>query len=133
MNKLFYRIGTCDSKQGLWYKPDGTFTGDIHSKYNFCKNANLQMPYDENIAGYLSATDSLGDLFNWFPMEDILELQKFGFKIFIYEAEDFKVVNNHFVINQKTSKIFAEQTLYGLGEFAETIVKEGSSYKFIKD
>lgn len=105
--KRFYRVCKPESSQGLWYDPEGKFTGDIVSKYDFCKASKLPMDYDKSLVGYLSATPTLMSLFVWFTEEEILELQKYGYFIYVYEAEDwwFYERYKHFVINQKTSKI----------------------------
>jgi hypothetical protein len=34
------------------------------------------MDFDVELVGWLSATDNLEELFNWFTKEDIVELQK---------------------------------------------------------
>ena len=66
MKKVFYRVANTETEQGLWYDFKGQFTGLIHSKFDFCMNTKLPMPFDPNIVGWLSATDTLEDLFNWF-------------------------------------------------------------------
>lgn len=109
--KIFYRISDNRTNQGLWYSRDGKFTGLIHGKFNFCMNSNLQMPYDPEIVGYLSATMELNDLFNWFSEEDILQLEEHGYRINIYEATDYKFHHNHWVINEKTSVLVHTTTL----------------------
>ena len=64
-NKVFYRVGHIDTKQGCWYDIHGKFTGLIHNEFDFLSNKALQMPYNEKIVGYLSATASLEDLYLW--------------------------------------------------------------------
>lgn len=108
IKRTFYRVGCTDTKQGLWYDKEGNFTGLIHTKFDFCKNKDLPMPYDENIKGYLSVVDELEDLFNWFTIEDIHQLNKFDYHIFKYEATNYKRYNNHWVICEKTSKIIKQ-------------------------
>ncbi len=103
--KTFYRIANTDTNQGLWYNMEGKFTGLIHTQFDFCKNSELPMPFDEKIKNYLSATETLDELYEWFPQEDILKLNAFGYLITIYEAEDYKFHNNHWIINKNTSKI----------------------------
>lgn len=103
--KRFYRVGNITTEQGLWYDFEGNFTGLIHNKFNFCKNHALPMPFDENVIGYLSATDDYETLFFWFTKEDIVELQKYGYQISVYESDDYKFHDNHWLINQKTSII----------------------------
>lgn len=103
----FYRVCHEKTLRGLWYDFDGNFTGIIHNEFNFCKNNKLEMDFDPELVGWLSATDSLDKLFEWFPKEDILKLQTFGWYLHEFEAVDFKLYErfNHTVINQKTSKV----------------------------
>lgn len=102
--KIFYRVANTETEQGLWYSFKGEFTGLIHSKFDFCMNKDLPMPYDEDIVGWLSATDEFEDLFNWFSEEDIKRLQEFGYRIAVYEATNYKFYNNHWIIKQECSK-----------------------------
>lgn len=102
--KKFYRVANIETNQGLWYDMKGNFTGLIHNEFAFCKNTALPMPFDPELVGWLSATETLEELFMWFPETDILKLSNYGYKIFEYESTDFKQYKNHKVINQKTSK-----------------------------
>ncbi len=110
-NKIFYRIANHVTHQGLWYDCKGTFTGLIHNEFNFCQNTRLQMPFDKNIIGFLSATDSIDDLYNWFSVDDILRLEKYDYFITVYEATNYKFHNNHWVICQDTSKLLRQLQL----------------------
>lgn len=105
MSKLFYRIG--DKEQGLWYHPNGEFTGMVHQVFNWCRASILEMPFDEQLVGYLSVADSLEHLYQWFSKEELIKLQTFGFQIYEYAATDYKFYDRyqHNVINQKTSVI----------------------------
>lgn len=103
--KLFYRVANHETQQGLWYDFKGNFTGFIHDKFNFCTNNKLPMPYDPNIVGWLSATETLDELFNWFTQKDIEELEKHGYTIALYEASEYKYHNNHWIIKQDDSRL----------------------------
>lgn len=107
MIKQFYRVCNVDTQQGLWYNFSGEFTGLIHDKFNFCKNKDLLMDFDLELTGYLSATDSLDTLYNWFSEEDIKQLQKHGWYIHVYETDDYKFYEKfqHLVINQNKAKL----------------------------
>lgn len=105
MSKLYYRVAHEVTQQGLWYDSEGKYTGLIHYEFNFCRNTNLPMPFDHHLVGWLSAVDSLEDLFNWFPVEDIERLETHGWGITVYEAEKVKQYKNHLVICQETSLI----------------------------
>ena len=103
--KIFYRIANTETNQGLWYDIEGNFTGLIHSKFDFCANTKLPMPYDENIVGYLSTTDKLVDLFNWFTKDDIIKLEEYGYFITVFESDDYLTYENHWIIKQDSAKI----------------------------
>lgn len=105
--KRFYRVGNVKTEQGLWYDFEGNFTGLIHNEFNFCMNNKLQMPFDENIVGWLSAVDELNDLFNWFSREDLCKLKEFGYEVLLYVAKDYKIHQNHWVIKQDSSHLIS--------------------------
>lgn len=107
----FFRLAdTNKDGQGLWYSTKGDFTGLIHTAFDFCLNHSLEMPFDPDLVGWLSATDTLEDLFNWFSREDIARLQEFGYKIAVYEATEYRQYKNHLVISQ-TSSVLVETIL----------------------
>jgi len=103
----FYRVCNEESKQGLWYGYNGLFTGLIHKDFSFCHNNSLEMDFDSELVGWLSATPSLEDLYHWFPVEDIKKLQEHNYFIHEYETNDYKFYEkfNHFVINQENSTL----------------------------
>jgi hypothetical protein len=104
MEKLFYRIGAED-KKGLWYNTDGTFSGAIHKEFTWLNASNLNMPFENELIGYISVADSLEHLYQWFTKQEILKLQEQGFSILEYKASDYKFYDlyKHNVINQETS------------------------------
>jgi hypothetical protein len=107
MKKTFYRVCHKDTLQGLWYDYKGNFTGLIHEDLNFCANNELRMDFDPEIVGWLSATESLEQLWRWFTKDDIQKLQDHGWFIHEFEAIDYKVYERfqHIVINQETSTV----------------------------
>ena len=111
--KEFYRVCNIETQQGLWYQFDGNFTGLIHDKFNFCLHKDLKMDYDEELVGWLSATESLSILYQWFPKDDIIKLQEHNYFIHLYETEEFKFYDRfqHQVINQSKSKLIATMKL----------------------
>jgi len=104
---IFYRVCHIETLQGLWYDYKGNFTGFIHDRLKFCKNNELKMDFDDEIVGWLSATDSLETLFHWFTVEDIKQLQKHGWFIHVFVAEDIKFYERfqHQIIKQDTSRL----------------------------
>lgn len=107
MKKVFYRVCNKDTLQGLWYAYNGDFTGLIHNEFDFCVNKELKMDFDPELVGWLSATDSLETLYNWFSKEDILKLQENNWFIHKFEANDYKFYERfqHLIINQETSSV----------------------------
>lgn len=101
----FYRVCNIDTQQGLWYDYSGKFLGLIHDEFSFCSNSSLRMDYDEELVGWLSATQSIDDLYKWFTVEDIIELQTRGWCIHEYDVRRFWFYEpfQHFVICQETS------------------------------
>jgi len=103
--QIFYRVSNLETKQGLWYDFNGGFTGLIHNDFKFCANSTLEMDFDETIQGYLSTTDKLDTLFNWFTKDDILKLQDHNYFIHEYEALDYKFYDRfqHWLIHRDSS------------------------------
>ena len=95
----YYRVCNIDTHQGLWYDYQGIFTGLIHNEYCFCSCNELEMPFDEEIVGWLSATKTLEELYHWFPKKDIIKIHEF-------EADEVKFYKKfeHEVIKQSSSK-----------------------------
>jgi len=104
-NKLFYRVCHKDTLQGLWYDYKGKFTGLIHNELDFCMHNKLEMDFDDEIVGWLSAVNSLEALHQWFSVTDIIELQKHGWFVHTFEAEHVKFYDRfqHTIIKQATS------------------------------
>jgi hypothetical protein len=107
MIKTFYRVCNPTTEQGLWYDFKGEFTGLIHNKFDFCLNSKLEMDFDDELCGWLSAVENLDDLYKWFTVEDIKRLQEFDWHIHEYEVENHRFYDRfqHPVICQKTSKV----------------------------
>jgi hypothetical protein len=105
--RSYYRVCHKDTLQGLWYTFSGDFTGLIHDKFSFCLNTKLEMDFDEELVGWLSAVESIEDLYAWFTESDIRELQKHGWFIHEFECEDVKFYDKfqHLVIKQETAKV----------------------------
>lgn len=118
-NKIFYRVANHQTNQGLWYDFEGNFTGLIHDEFRFCLNKDLLMPYDKEIVGWLSATDELESLWEWFPKEDIKKLEEHGYYLSVFEAVDYKFHNNHWVIKQSTSIPICKIAMDSLDEYFE--------------
>lgn len=105
--KTYFRVSNKETLQGLWYAFNGEFTGLIHSDFSFCQNNALRMDFDDEIVGWLSAVETLDNLFHWFSKDDIKVLQKHGWYIHEFEADEVKFYERfqHTVIKQDTSKV----------------------------
>lgn len=101
----FYRVSNTDTGQGLWYNYNGQFTGLIHDKFKFCKVNELKMDFDPELVGWLSATKTMEELYNWFSEGEIKQLQDHGWYIHEYEVTRHKWYERfeHFIIKQDTS------------------------------
>ena len=113
--KIFYRVGNVIAQRGLWYDFDGKFTGLIHNEYDFCSCHDLPMPFEAGVVGWLSATDTLDDLLNWFTKEDLRLLEPHGYFIGVYEATEYRQYENHWLINQRSSKFMKNIRVSDLG------------------
>ena len=115
--KTFFRVCHKDTLQGLWYAFNGEFTGLIHTDFSFCQNNALRMDFDPEIVGWLSAVETLENLFFWFSELDIARLEQHGWFIHEFEAEDVKFYERfqHTIIKQDTSKVVAVHSLESLG------------------
>lgn len=90
--KHVFRIANLDQNRGLWYNPDGKYTGEIHSDLTFCRSSAFKMPYDEQLADvWKSATNSATELLNWFNIEEIEQLEKHNFFVAIYATNEYKM------------------------------------------
>jgi len=107
MTTTYFRVCHRETLQGLWYSFDGRFTGLIHEDFSFCQNKDLKMDFDPSIVGWLSATDSLENLWRWFSKEDIKRLQEHGWFIHEFSAKEVKFYERfqHLVIKQSNSKV----------------------------
>lgn len=65
------------------------------------------MDPDPELDGFLSATKTIEELFQWFPMADILKLQEHGFFIYEYETPDSRFYDRfqHWIICKEKSRI----------------------------
>lgn len=128
--QVFYRVCHETSLRGLWYDFNGKFTGIIHNEFDFCKHKELQMEYDPELVGWLSATDTLDKLFEWFPPKDILRLQDEGWYLHEFLAVDTRFYERfqHLVINQETSVVKRKMKLVEVSK-----IKPNDIEKFVKN
>lgn len=101
---IFYRVAHNETGQGLWYDNAGNYTGLIRDVYSFCKNTRLPMPFDPEVRGWLSATRSMDELFEWFPQCDIIQLERYGYYATEYKAAFARKYENHWLIHAQTSQ-----------------------------
>ena len=88
MEKLFYRVHH-PRDLGLWYNGKAEFTNEIEKLDLKC--AKLDMSFDDNCAGgFISCTDTLDNLYNWFSREELLKLVDNGYDVLVFKAEESK-------------------------------------------
>lgn len=89
--KIFYRVQQNDTTKGLWYDRDGTFNGRIEDDFSWLRASSLPMePNVETAGGWLSATDSIETLFDWFNPVELKRLQSNNIYTYAYHATAFK-------------------------------------------
>lgn len=110
--RTFFRVGTLNKNEGLWYNGYGQFVGNIKTQYNFCKNSDLPMPYDPRVIKHISVVASLKDLYEWFPKEDIKKLKEHGYTVLMYETNQYFYKNNHWLINKDAKLINKDVKVY---------------------
>lgn len=106
-DKLFFRVHHPDGK-GLWYNKEAQFTKEIVKLDLSC--AGLEMDHnDECAGGFLSCTDSMDSLFDWFGREELFKLRDNGYNICIFKAEEHKFHEKykHFLFRQEGSILVA--------------------------
>lgn len=116
--KRFYRVCKPETEQGLWYNFDGSFSGLIHDRFAFCENSKLEMDFDPELVGWLSAVENMTDLYKWFTIQDILKLQEEGWYVHEYLTTSYKFYDRfqHYVICQRTSEIVGKIILEPIRE-----------------
>jgi len=108
MSKLFFRVQH-PNDIGLWYNGNAEFTNEIQKLNLNC--ANLDMSFDDNCSGgFLSCTDSLDSLYDWFSREELLKLVDNGYNVLAYQAMEHKFHEKfkHFLFKKEGSIIVAK-------------------------
>lgn len=91
--RLLFRVGAAKGGQGLWYDHDGVETGHIQRlKQGLAKN--LPMGPDpifrDDGKHWLSVTDTMDGLANWFSPEDMNDLWFLGYQVEVIAASRFR-------------------------------------------
>lgn len=111
MEKLFFRVHHPDNL-GLWYNAQGEFIKEISKHAIGC--ADLEMdPNPDCAGGYLSCTESLDTLFDWFTKEEIQRLEEAGYRTCVFKSNDFKFHEKykHFLFKQEGALLVAQMKL----------------------
>lgn len=97
MAKLF-RVENPLTKQGLWYREDGTFNPFIKTLTNAISR-DLPMGFDPEFKvdglDWISGCDNLPDMRNWFSTQDLTELHGLGYDLYEFKVERYRTVNGH--------------------------------------
>lgn len=112
MNKSFFYRVHHPKGLGLWYNQDGAFTSMVTKLNVNCKDLDMSHD-DECVGGYLSCTDSLDTLLQWFSKEEITMLSEHGYELVVFESDNYKMCNkyNHHLIHATSAKQIAAITL----------------------
>ncbi|TDW20467.1 hypothetical protein EV128_12597 [Rhizobium azibense] len=81
---LLYRVGYAEGSQGLWYDAEGRETGLIHTLSNAVAAGLPMAPnpvFKADGRAWISATDTLPGLANWFSHSDMIELIDRGYQL----------------------------------------------------
>lgn len=90
---LLYRVGKSDSLNGLWYDKNGSYTGLIH---NLSEGNAALLPmgphpiFRTDGHHWISTTDSLEMLKNWFSEQDMTELTEQGYELLKIEVSGYR-------------------------------------------
>ena len=106
-SKEFYRVCHKETLQGLWYLPNGNFSGLIHNRLSFCANNELKMDFDPELVGWLSVVEKLDHLWTWFRKEDVKKLQRHGWFIHSFISSEYKFYERfqHLIIKQSECRV----------------------------
>ncbi len=90
-NKIVCRVCTTDGVgEGIWYDKDGNPKNDGLPAVKCYHAPQFAMPYSSDHCGFISVADSLADLMFWFNPTDIRALERMGYFITLFEAENVK-------------------------------------------
>lgn len=96
-----YRVEDQSEKHGLWRNFDGTWN-PVFDQLSEGLSRNLPMEdstlYREDEKQWFSATPSKETLKHWFSVNDVLELQKLGYKVYEFELANTKEVSDFEII-----------------------------------
>jgi hypothetical protein len=99
MQKLF-RVENPVSKQGLWYREDGTFNPFI-TKFPNALARDYPMGFDPafKVEGldWISACDNIPDMKNWFSAQDLADFNRVGYHLFEFNVSRYRTVSGHAV------------------------------------
>lgn len=94
-----YRVENRETDQGLWYNKWGHHNGFIR-QFGDALCHDLPMPFDPEMklgGNWLSACDNLGDMSNWFSLNDLKRLHAIGYKLYRLQVPRYKRANGHAV------------------------------------
>lgn len=96
-----YRVEDQSEKHGLWRNFDGTWN-PVFDQLSEGLSRNLPMEdsalYREDGKQWFSAAPSKETLKHWFSVNDVLELQKLGYKVYEFELVNTKEVSDFEII-----------------------------------
>jgi nicotinic acid mononucleotide adenylyltransferase len=101
---IIYRVENPDTEQGLWYRQDATFNPFIR-QLTKAKCRDLPMEFDELYSAegkaWYSGTDSIAQMQDWLPWQDLVELQHLGYGLYEYDVHEWKHVPGHIIYTRE--------------------------------
>lgn len=90
---------------GLWFTSEGKKT-DFITQIESAKNRDLPMDFDPDFAGgWISAAESIEQLRQWIPFEDMIVLAEHGFVLTEIEVPEIRVVPHHLLFRREHAVI----------------------------
>jgi hypothetical protein len=100
-----YRVENPNTEQGLWYSHDAKFNPLIRQLSN-AKCRDLPMGFDELYSAqgraWYSGTDSIEQMQDWLPWQDLVELQHLGYGLYELDVQEFKQVPGHVIYTRES-------------------------------
>lgn len=110
-----YRVENQAEKHGLWRKFDGSWN-PVFDKLSEGLSRSLPMEDNElyryNGKAWFSAAPTKETLKHWFSLNDVLELEKLGYKIYEFELKDTREVSDFEIIFTRDNIINQKELNY---------------------
>lgn len=101
-----YRVENPILKHGIWRDFDGVIN-PIFSKLTVGKCKDMLMEdsdfYRFNGKAWFSATDEPEKLKAWFDVVDIIEMEKLGYRVYVFDVDEYRTVSPYEIVFTRES------------------------------